>query len=65
MGIVRLGVCLYYPLEVNSMKYCCLGVFRNIILQARHQIVQIEKKTLKYWYTCSWVVKMINTEEAV
>ena len=19
----------YYPLEVNSMKYCCLGVFRK------------------------------------
>ena len=20
---------IYYPLEVSSMKYCCLGVFRK------------------------------------
>ena len=41
-------------------------LFGNIyeeVLQACHQTVQIEKNTLKYWY--SWVVKKRNTSEAV
>ena len=29
MGVVGLSLLFYYPLEVISMKYGCLGVFRK------------------------------------
>ena len=53
---------IYYPLEVSSMKYCCLGVLRKEYLGSTLNSANREI-TLKYWY--NWVVKIRNTSEAV
>ena len=51
----------YYPPEVSSMKYCCLGVFsKEYFRLVTNYIVQIGEKS---WY--SWVVKIRNASELV
>ena len=50
---------VYYPQEVSSMKYCCLGVYLGT--SGLSLKVQIENKTLEYWY--SWVVKKKKTPQ--
>ena len=62
MGYFK-GLRVYYPPEVSSIKYCCLGVFRKEYFRLVTKQCKKEKKTLKYWY--SWVVKIRNTSEAV
>ena len=52
----------YYPPEVSSMKYCCLGVFRKEYFRLVTKHCKYKKRN-KYWY--SWVVKIRNTTEAV
>ena len=53
---------IYYPPEVNSIKYCCFGVFRRNTSGSSLNIGN-RQITLKYW--CSWVVKKRKTSEAV
>ena len=50
---------IYYPLEVSSMKYICLG---HLGRNTSEEYTQIEE-THKCWY--SWVVKIRITSEAV
>ena len=59
---VHIEIYYYYPPEVSSMKYCCLGELgRNTSGSSLNG--GNRKHTLKYWY--NWVVKKRNTTKAV
>ena len=51
---------LLLPSGSEQHEALLFGSIQEGILQARHCIVQIEKKRTKNWY--SWVVKIRNTE---
>ena len=42
---------LYYPPEVSSMKYSCLGVFRKEYFRLVTNYSATTKNRLKYWHS--------------